>query len=228
MTGKRPHICKFCEKGFTSERTLSSHMCVRKKRWAERDMIGCQLGFRVFQEFYTMTMNSKKLKTLEEFIYSPYYMDFVKFGRYLVEVDPLYSDKFVKFVIENGVKLKHWRAEYVYDKYLEELMKTEPVEKAIERTILTMQRWAEENETGFEYFFEEVNINEAVNLIRSGKISPWVLYLSGGADNLFDRLNEEQGKLIQSVINPSKWQVIFMRKTEDVDFVRDILENSGI
>ena len=30
--------CKWCNKTFMSERTLSAHMCVKKRRWADKDL----------------------------------------------------------------------------------------------------------------------------------------------------------------------------------------------
>lgn len=222
------HLCKFCEKGFGSEKTLAVHMCVKKKRWAERDMIGARLGFRVFQRFYELTTTSKKPKSQEDFIDSKFYSDFVRFGRYLVELNPINADAFIDFVIRNGVKLKEWTADFVYDSFLEDFMKSEGPEMALERTILEMQEWADENKKSFADFFKEVNANEATFLIRAGRISPWVLYLAPSADELFARLSPEQGKIINSVIDPSRWQARFMLKKDDVKFVTELLEEAGL
>ena len=222
------HVCKFCSKGFGSERTLSVHMCVKKKRWAERDTIGSRIGFRVFQRFYELTTQSKKPKTQEDFIESKFYADFVKFGRHLVRLNPINADAFIDFVIKNGVKLSQWGEDFVYDTFLEDFMKTESAEAALERTILEMQDWATENKKEYFNFFREVNANEATFLIRAGRISPWVLYLAPSADELFTRLSYEQGKIINTVIDPARWQARFMLKKDDVKFVTTILEEAGL
>ena len=73
--------CKWCNKSFQSERTLSVHMCPRKRRWADKEMTHVRLGFRVFQMFYDLNTSSVKAKTMEEFIKSQYYEGFTKFGR---------------------------------------------------------------------------------------------------------------------------------------------------
>lgn len=225
---KRDNLCKFCNKAFSSEKTLSVHMCPKKKRWTEKDNLAPRLAFRVFQRFYELTTSSKKAKTVEEFIDSRYYIDFVKFGRYLVELDPINADDFVTFVISNGVKLKQWRATYVYDTYLEDLMNKEPVTKAIERTIVTMDGWTKNNNCKLHDFFKLVNENEATYMIRNGRISPWVLYLAESADDLFSRMNTEQGKIIQEVMNPSKWKAKFLVKPDDVKFVKMLLKDAGL
>ena len=222
------HKCKFCNRKFSQISSLSVHMCPKKKRWTEKDNLAPRLAFRVFQRFYELTTNAKNPKTIEAFIDSRYYIDFVKFGRYLVDLDPINADDFVTFVIQNGVKMKQWKSTYVYDIYLEELMNKEPVAKALERTIVTMDSWANDNDCNLNEFFFKVNTNEATFMIRNGRISPWVLYLSNGADKLFGRMNEEQGKIIQEVMNSSKWEAKFLIKPEDVTFVKELLVEAGI
>lgn len=224
----RTHKCKFCKKAFSSEKTLASHMCLKKKRWADKDTIGARLGFRVFQRFYEITTNSKKPKSQMDFLESKYYLAFVKFGRYLVELDPINPENFITFVIEHGVKLKDWTKAYVYDMYLEQLIGREPVEKALERTILTMEQWAKENNDTYDNFFMAVNTNEATFMIRNGKISPWVLYLSDSADKLLTRMNEEQGRIISEVIDSKKWHIKFMTRKEDLNFVKSILKEANV
>ncbi len=73
--------CKWCEKSFRTERTLSAHMCPRKRRWADKDMTHVRLAHRTFQIFYEINTNSTKSKTQEDFIRSEYYEGFTKFGR---------------------------------------------------------------------------------------------------------------------------------------------------
>ena len=73
--------CKWCGKSFMSERTLAAHMCVKKRRWADREMSHIRLAHRAFQMFYEINTTAKNPKTMEEFIKSQYYEAFVKYGR---------------------------------------------------------------------------------------------------------------------------------------------------
>lgn len=203
-------------------------MCPKKRRMAERDNLSSRLGFRVFQRFYELTTSQKTPKSFEDFINSQYYADFVKFGRYLGQRDAIDTESFTDFVITNGVKLRDWRKPHVYETFLQELMKKEPAERALERTILTLNEWAEENNTTYNKFFDEVTTTEATHIIQSGRISPWVLYLSEKAGNLLARMNSEQGQLIHAVIDPKIWQVRFANKPDDVEFVIDVLDKAGL
>ena len=73
--------CAYCGKTFMSERTLSAHMCVQKRRHTDKDLTHVRLAFRTFQKFYEINMHNAKTKTYEEFADSKYYQGFVKFGR---------------------------------------------------------------------------------------------------------------------------------------------------
>ena len=65
-------------------------------------------------------------------------------------------------------------------------------------------------------------------MIRSGHISPWVLYLSPKAKNLLGRLNSEQIVIVEDVLDPEHWQKQILRREDDVSFVRDILEAANL
>jgi len=220
--------CQFCKKEFTTAKTLSAHMCPKKKRWADKNTIGARLGFRVYQQFYTMTTQSKKPKTQEVFIQDRMYTAFVKYGRHLADLNPIDADKFIEYVIRNGIPIDKWCFDSTYNAYLKEHIAKELAERAFERTVLEMQRWATENELTLQDFFGSVNTFEAVQLVRSGRISPWLLYLAPSSDLLWDRFSEEQEKLISEAVDPEIWQSKFSRQIGDVVFVKNIAKSSGL
>jgi hypothetical protein len=220
--------CKFCETKFHKESTLATHMCVKKRRHMEIETPGSRFGFRAFQRFYELTMKTKKLKTTEEFINSQYYIEFVRFGHHLADLKPLYPDKFIDFVLMNGVKLKDWTKDFVYETYVEDLVKKEPAAAGTERTITEIMSWCDKNKIEFKDFFKEVSANEAAYLIKTGRISPWVLYLSATGNDLESRFNEDHGKMIGGVIDPGFWMKKFRKSEEDMEYIRSLLEQVGL
>lgn len=225
---EQPHICKFCGTKFHRETTLATHMCVKKRRHMDINSSGSRFGFRAFQRFYTLTMNAKKLKTIDEFINSPYYIDFAKFGSHLDNLRPIYIEKYIDFVIMNGVALKDWTKDYVYYLYVEDLVKKEPASSALERSITEILEWSEKNNTSFNDFFREVTANEAAHLIQTGRISPWVLYLSKTGNHLMSKFNDDHGKMIGRIIDPKDWMKKFKKDPDDVDYVESMLEQAGL
>ncbi len=220
--------CKFCSKKFHKEGTLYTHMCVKKRRNMEIETPASRFGFRTYQKFYEFTMASKKPKTVQEFIDSPYYIDFVKFGNHLANLKPVYPEKFIEFVIKNSVKLKDWTKDYVYDTYIDDLVKKEPGSAAIDRSITEIVQWTTDNNTEFTRFFHDIHPNEAAHMIRTGKISPWMLYLSETGGVLMDKFTEDHSKIIGNIIDPGVWMRKFKKIQDEVDDVQNLLVMAGI
>jgi len=222
------HQCKFCNKKFHKDITLATHMCVKKRRYADLGSSGPRFGFRVFQRFFELTTKNKTPKTQEEFIDSPYYIAFVKFGHHLVSLQPLHMDQFIDSVIKGGVALKDWTKDVVYYTYIEDLLKKEPAISATERTITTIMTWSENNNEEFHKFFYVVSANEAAYMIKTGKISPWVLYLCATGGELMCRFNEEHGNIIGNIIDAGFWMKKFKQNSDDVEYIKNLLEQAGL
>ncbi len=203
-----------------SERTLSAHMCVKKRRWADKDMSHIRLSHRAFQMFYEMNTSAKQSKSMEDFIRSQYYEAFVKFGRACQVNQWLEPEKFTEWLIKTGVKLKQWTSDSQYEKYLKEYVKKEPGLKALERTIMYLSEWSKESQIDWQDYFDKVPSTRAVYDIRSGKISPWVIYLSNTGDQLLTRLNDEQVAMIDHIIEPTFWMKLFQQNKEQVSEIK--------
>jgi len=169
------NTCTYCNKSFSKERTLQVHICEPKRRHLQKNEKWVQNGFLVFQRFYQIHQNNSKPKTYEDFCKSSYYNAFVKFGRYLMYITPLYPEKYIDYVVKSRIKLDHWARDDLYETYLIDTLKTEPVEAALQRSIQTMMDWAEEQSVQWADYFRLVNTPRAVQHIQTGKISPWLV-----------------------------------------------------
>ena len=107
-----------------------------------------------------------------------YYTAFVKFGSYCI--DPKIDDvpEFTTWLLQNNIQLDRWCSDRNFNKWIKERLKQETVDRAVERTVLSLQEWGENNENSWNNYFDAVPPTSAVFLICSGKISPWVLYAS--------------------------------------------------
>jgi len=220
--------CKFCGNKFHKESTLATHMCVKKQRHLDLNTAGSRFGFRAFQRFYALTTNSKKVKSHQDFIESPYYIDFVKFGNHLDALRPVHIEQYIDFVMLSGLKMPKWTTDPVYELYIENLVKTEPPSSAAERSIQTILDWCEKNSSDFKQFFYNISANEAAYLIKTGRISPWVLYLCETGSNLMERFNEDHAKMIGPSIDPGFWMRKFKKSDDDVEYIRTLLEQAGL
>ena len=178
--------------------------------------------------FYEMNTTAKNPKTQEEFIQSQYYEGFVKFGRSCLTNEYLQPDQFAEWLIKTGKKLNDWSKDSLYDEFLLTYVKKEPGMKALERNIMYLDAWANENDTQWQEYFKEVSTPRAVHDIRSAKISPWLIYLSETGDSLLTRLNDEQVKMIEHIIEANFWMKLFVQNKEEVAEVKKACEVAGI
>ena len=154
--------CTYCGKTFTRERTLLVHMCEPKRRHLQKNEKWVQNAFLVFQRFYQIHQQNVKEKTYDDFCKSAYYNAFVKFGRFMMHINPLYPEKYIDYVILSKIKLDHWARDDLYEAYLIDTLKIEPVESALQRSIATMMDWAQEQNAQWSDYFRLANTNRAV------------------------------------------------------------------
>jgi hypothetical protein len=225
---EQPFNCTHCGKSFMKEKTLFAHMCEPKRRFMQKDEKRVQAGFFAFNRFYRVTQNAKKDKTYEDFCKSAYYNAFVKFGSFVNNVNPIYPDKFIDFVIKSGVKLDHWCRDELYETYLYEMVKLEPVEAAVQRSLTTMMEWAEEHNSSFNHYFLYANLNRVVQHIRDGRISPWVILNCKSGQDILKALSEEQLEMITPAIDFPYWVKRIKTSKADADVVKEVCKGAGI
>ena len=224
----QPYTCVHCNKSFMQDKTLVAHMCERKRRALQKDEKRVQAGFVAFNRFWQLTQNAKKSKTYDDFADSSYYNAFVKFGSFVNNVKPLYPDKFIDFIIKSGVKLDNWCRDEHYERYLFEILKSEPVESAVQRTLKTMMEWGDEHNAKFAHYFNYVSLNRAVHDILSGSISPWVILNSATGKAMLNNMNDEQLNIIGPALEIPFWVKRFKELPADVALVQEICGEVGI
>ena len=96
--------CKYCGKGYRKESTLAAHLCEPKRRAQQENESGVKLGMTAYLRFYELSQGSAKFKTYADFCDSPYYNAFVKFGRHMVAIRAINTQKFIDWVITGNVR----------------------------------------------------------------------------------------------------------------------------
>ena len=225
---EQPFTCVHCNKSFMKERTLISHLCERKRRALQETEKRVQCGFMAFNRFWQLAQGGKKPKTYAQFCDTAYYNAFVKFGSFVNNVNPLYPDKFIDYVIKSGVKLDHWCRDELYETYLYEMLKVEPVESAVQRSMTTMMEWADANNAVYTHYFKYVNTNRAVHHIKNGNISCWLMLNCKSGKEMLSTLSDEQLEMIAPAFDLSYWLKKFKDNPADVALVKEIVEETGI
>jgi len=224
---KPNYECEFCGRSFVRESTVINHICEYKHRWLEKDHGSNRLGFQCWLQFYKKNTASKKQKTYEDFIKSPYYTAFIKFGIYCTEINAINVSRFVDWLVKNKIKIDTWCSDETYTKYLIEYLRSENPMDALYRSIETTMELANVEGIQSKDYLRFGNKNKICYAISSGKISPWLLYQSSSGIEFMDNLDSTQIKMILEYINPEQWALKFLRDSDSVKQVKDILNISG-
>jgi hypothetical protein len=221
-------ICQYCNYSFTKEKTLAVHVCEQKRRALAKNEKHVMIGYETYNQFYKINQNLSGTKTYEEFSKSPYYNAFVKFGSFVSNVNPLYPDKFINYIVTSGVKLDHWCREELYDSYVVELIKKESVETALERSITYMMAWADSFNAAWNDYFLYVSLSRATFDIKDGKISPWLILNCKNAKEMLKKFNDEQLSAISTIMDLPFWTTKFKQFPADVELVRQVVKESNL
>ena len=126
------------------------------------------------------------------------------------------------------MKLDHWCREEMYETYALNLIKKEGVQTALERSIITMMEWADENNSQWNHYFNYVSLNRAIWHIKDGKISPWLILNCKSGKEMLSKFNDEQLSMVYNIIDPEHWAVRFNRQKSDIETVKEVVKESNL
>jgi hypothetical protein len=217
--------CEFCEKVFKREITLGNHICPIKNRWLARSQKNSMIGYEAWKQFYLVGFNNRDRK-YEEFIRSPFYNAFSRFGTYCMDAQVLNIPRFVDWLLKEQKKIDDWPKDTTYNKFLINYLRTEDPLDAIARSIeTTINLRSTENST--ENYLLDTNANKVCHQITSGRISPWMLYQSKSGVTFLSGLNPDQERMILPYIAPEQWAIRFIRDKEMTAQIKEILTAAG-
>lgn len=223
----KPHVCKFCGKGYAKESTLTSHVCEQKRRHQQRNDKGVQMGLQAYLRFYELTQGKTHSKDHSDFAKSSYYSAFVKFGSYICKIDAINPQLFIDYVIKNNIKLDHWTKDKYYEQYLFNYLRVEAVNDALERMIEWATKWAEEHNSEFNHYFLYASPMRFARDVANGRISPWTVYNCDSGIGALEKCGPEQLQMMYHMIDPDFWQKKIMDYPSDAAFVQQVLKEAG-
>ena len=218
---KGTYICEYCKKNFQRESTLLAHSCEKKRRWQSKDNQDVLVGFASFDLFYRIEMQSKP-KEYKDFADSQYYTAFVKFGAYCINTQVIDQEQFTRWLIKNKAKLKDWPTDKMYLLFVQDHVKRESVERALERFV--EHAMATEY---FETFWETANGYLIADWVEMGKISPWLLISSRRAQTALEIMPSECVDRIANCIDADYWGKKRQMNPHDAHFVQEMIDGKS-
>lgn len=219
--------CEFCGRKFARESTVYNHLCEQKRRWLDRDRPSNRIGYTGWLQFYNKHSSQRKERTYEDFIKSTYYIAFVKWGNYCVDVGVLNPPRYLDWLLHNKIKIDAWHLDSNYNRYLCEYLREEDAYDAVARSVKTTNEIASDTGIADRDVLRWGNPGKICHNISKGKISPWILYHSKSGVEFLNRLDPTQVKMIFDYINPELWAIVFKRRSSDVAEIKTLLDQGG-
>jgi hypothetical protein len=222
--------CKYCSKAYRKESTLAAHLCEQKRRWQQETETGVQFGLRSYLRFYETTQGSARLKSYADFVASPYYTAFVKFGRYCVGIKAINFASFVDWLLKNNKKLDYWCRDSLYEEWLHDYVKKEAVQDALERGLRTMEEYANGDSglASFSHYFKYGNPNRICHHITTGRISAWIVYNCASGIEFLESLDEGLLAVVLPWIDPDDWNRRLQDYLADTEWCKHVLREAGL
>ena len=218
--------CQFCQKGYTNEKNFVAHVCQQKKRHYEKDTKPALLAFHAFSLF--MRLNYRSDTTYEKFAKSSLYDALLKFGKYIIDVDAISPKDYIEFMIKSTVPIDKWCRDAEYERYVRNHTMKETPMRAFERTAMLMEEWGVIHKSDWRKFFSDIAPALAVQWIRSGRISPWVILNCQTGQRLLRSFTNEQLELVSEALNTRLWQGKFSRFPDEVRDIQNALRSEGL
>ena len=225
---EKSFVCAHCNAKFSKEKTLIIHTCEPKRRYLAKNEKHVLIGYQAFNRFFQLTQRQSDNKTYDNFSKSPYYNAMVKFGSFVNNINPLYPEKFIDWIVTSGIKLDHWCKDELYEKYVLQLIHTEGVETALERSVKHMTSWAENNSSSWNHYFNYVSTNRAMFDIKDGKVSPWLILNCASGKKMLEQFDDTQLSAISNIIDPLIWVKKFKQQKQDLDLVRQVIKEANL
>lgn len=167
-------------------------------------------------------MRAKKVPDWDDFDSCSFYTSFTAYGRYVATSNLVAPEKYTDWLLTNSVRIEKWPKDSTYAKFIAEFVRKEPVDGAVARSIETMLQWGEKHLVDIENYFKISSMSEFYNHIRSGRVSPWVLYGTTQGKQALLNLDEDLLQKLFPIIEPEYWNRKISQSPEDVEWLQSI------
>ena len=217
--------CEHCERVFQRETTLLRHMCEPKRRWLDRERPGNRIAYNSWVQYYRTCHPNKKNLDYVVFSKSSYYIAFVKFGNYCVDVRVLNPSAYVNWLIRNRTPLDSWASDRTYERYLVEYLRQEDSMEAVQRSIENMLELAQQENITLQDVLRYANTNRLCRMLVTGQISPWIIFHTQSGLEFLGKLHADQQAVVLDYIDPDRWNLKFHRCADEVQAVKNLVKN---
>lgn len=206
---KRLYRCIHCDKTFTRESWFKRHMCDKKKQFNALNNLDQIKALKLFNHWLRRNNYIKKKsaeRTMQDFQKSEYAKLFLQLVEFTNNVYVITPFKYLNWLIDHNVKSHNWCREGTVEKYRDHVARADDALVAARASFHWVRDWCDEKGWPINQFFTKVGVGDAVFMVTSLRLSPWVLLgYDASLEQLVERIDHERFLILDEHINLQYW-----------------------
>jgi hypothetical protein len=165
-------------------------------------------GLRIYTHWRIRNGYLKRGKNItpKEFISSPFYDSFMNLVKFTSENWVITSLRYLDFLIDYRVAEPKWMKEETLKAYREHSRLNDNPIAQTKETFEAIKHWCEKNSVDRHEFFAKVPPGQALQLITTNRLSPWVLFgYDRAVAELLARMNDDWICSVNEFLNNLYW-----------------------
>jgi hypothetical protein len=182
--------CQFCKKEFKTQSGYDKHMCVKKSRYVNFNVLAFYV-WKSWNKLVHLKLSTDDEKNKIRFIGCKEYLIFEKFASYLNEIQPYDCYDYLEYLVKHNIKPNKWCSSDYFHKWVIDYDQRENKNLGIIRS----KKYMENNNLDI----QTVSESRLFNLLWNGRISPY--YIDYIDRNIFFKLGDDLLKKLEPIIN---------------------------
>lgn len=217
--------CPYCHRSYSREAWYNKHKsdCAKKKRFDQAHSMDFIRALRIYQHWRRRNGYLGKTKTIEpkDFINSSLYNSFINLVKFTSDNWVITSFKYIDFIIDRRIAEAKWTAEETLMAYREYTRRNDNPIEQIKETHQYIKNWCEKHNIDYIEFFNKIPTGQAVELITTNRISPWVLFGCDKGLQLLSRFDDDRLCLIDEFLNSKYWINRIRQSTDTAEIIQN-------
>ncbi len=200
--------CPYCNKAYARESWFRKHTCAKRKRFEQMHHMDFRRGLRIYTHWRTRNGYLRRGKeiTPQEFISSQFYESFMSLVKFTSDNWVITSLRYLDFLIDFRIAESKWMTEETLKSYRDHARRNDDPITQTKETFEAIKYWCEKNEIERRDFFAKIPPGQALQMITTNRLSPWVLFgYDKSVNDLLTRMNNDWICSINEFLNNSYW-----------------------
>lgn len=172
-------ICEYCHKPFSRETALINHKCKQMERYDKIRTPAGQIALTAYQTW--LKIQRRSVPDLSTFANSASFTHFIKFGTWCIKAK-VDVEKYIRYMVKREFNPSMWLREDVITSFLRDSDKDHIRDEILE-CVDIIYDLADAFEVAPSELYQVLTIDEIIHMLRAGKLSPWVVFISAGFKN---------------------------------------------